>query len=223
MLGRDLSIIIVNALLLIVIVCIYIHLSQLIKHDGIQIQLIHKQLKEGMSPYQRWQRNSSIRGENVLMPAGKRKRPADAVILQPVQGTRGTVDLSWAIPDREIVDFSGKLKKGTDIALASKSASEVASDLGVSTVDAVQNGAAALSGVAGLQAPGTAPEPGVEVAVDAKQTGVIESTGTESFRSTNPRVEPMTEFMRGSDGGSILSQITKGTKSLVNGVSNAMA
>ena len=180
--AKDITLLLINALLVIVIVAVYIHVAHLIKDQGIAIQVIDKRTKETMSMAQRYGLAARYVGErNYLLPDDKQMKPGNAYPL--ITNQRGNVDCS---------QFRKSAK--TEVPMQASTASSVAANLGVDVATAIQNGASTNGAAKGLEANGTI-EATPEVAPPVTQNGLIDydaQGAQEGFRGfVNNRAEPM--------------------------------
>jgi hypothetical protein len=184
-------------LLVIILVIMYVHLTHLIKDDGIKIQLLYKEMKENMSAAQRMGLAGLYVGTkpNMLMPSDKRD-PGDASKRAPMIGnSRCNVDTThW--------------KKAGKVEVNKTTPAEVAKNIGVSVVEAVQNGAASAAAVTELKPNATIETTDETMTVDPVQNGIIEpAESPEGFTGVNSRISPNMTWMKRSDQRPVIAKV----------------
>lgn len=186
----QLTTILLNVLLVVVIIVMYIHLTQLIKHDGVKIKVLQDQVKEGMSAAQRYGLAGRYVGKraNLLLPTDKQDVGDPAKRFPLITNSRGNFDMSDMISKKTTV--------------AKGNAAEVASNIGITVADAIQSGASQASAVTGLKNDHIV-ETDETQTVQPQQNGLIETT--EQFTGTNSRVAPAGNFLYTSEGKPVIS------------------
>ena len=165
----------------------YVHLTHLIKDDGVKIHLLHEQIKENMSAAQRMGLAGLYVGKepNMLLPSDRRDKGDESKKAPLITNSRGNVDLTTFRKPR-------------------KTPVEIAKNIGTTVVEAVQSGAASAAAVVDLK-PNATIETVDELAVEPIQNGLINTDAQETFTGVNGRIQPVGTFMRTSDGKSVFA------------------
>lgn len=201
---KELTLILVNALLVLIVICVYVHLSYMIKNEGVQIKVLQQQVKESMSAAQRYGLAGMYVGkkQNLLLPSDKQpkdSKPSDAFPL--ITNSRGNFNASGLYKSR----YTGA--NGESIEVTKSTAAEVAENINVPVIDAVTNGAATVGAVAGLK-PTSTIETDDTRHVEPVQNGQIESG--EKFTGVNSRIQPAAAFLFTSSGKSVIADKQNG-------------
>jgi hypothetical protein len=195
MISKETTQILLNILLILVIICVYIHLSQLIKNDGMQIQIIQKQLKESMSQAQRMGLAGMYVGKKDNLLMSKERREKD-------KGDKGFPLISTGSRFNKPV-FSSRSLSGSSnqIPVQASAPAEIANQLGADTVDIVKAGGSSAAAITAIQP--VSEEVNDDYEMEPVQTAAI--APTETFVGSNNRIQPNAAFLYSSTGRPVLA------------------
>lgn len=194
MISKETTQILLNVLLILVIVCVYIHLSQLIKNDGLQIQIMQKQMKESMSQAQRMGLAGMYVGKRDNLLVSKERREKD-------KNDKPFPLISASSRFNKPVFSSRSLAGSNQIPVQASSPAEVANKLGADTVDIVKAGGSTAAAITAIKP--VSEEINDDFEMEPVQTGVI--TPSETFVGSNNRIQPNAAFLYSSTGRPVLA------------------
>lgn len=194
MISKETTQILLNVLLILVIVCVYVHMSQLIKNDGLQIQIMQKQMKESMSQAQRMGLAGMYVGKKDNLLMSKERREKD-------KSDKPFPLISASARFNKPVFSSRSLAGSNQIQVQSSSPAEIANKLGADTIDIVKVGGSAATAITAIQP--VSEEVNDDYEMEPVQTGTI--TSTETFIGSNSRIQPNAAFLYSSTGRPVLA------------------
>ena len=204
--GLELTLLLINAFLIIVIIAVYVHLSQIIEHDGVQIKVLtekYNQAKEGMSAAQRMGLAAMYVGKKDNVLVRKEGQITDPHPYPIYTSSRGNFNVDHLI-DKNATKKINVPSQNKTAEVAKTSASEVAESIGTSVATATQAGATQVAAIEGLKddhIDNTDPTTYVET----QQNGLVD-TEKEGFVGVNARTAPAGDFAITSKGGSVFSK-----------------
>ena len=194
MISKETTQILLNVLLILVIVCVYNHLSQLIKNDGVQIQIMQKQMKEGMSQAQRMGLAGMYVGKNDNLLVSKERREKD-------KNDKPFPLISASARFNKPIFSSRSLAGSNQIPVQASSPAEMANKLGADTVDIVKAGGSTAAAITAIKP--VSEETNDDFEMEPVQTGAI--APSETFVGSNNRIQPNAAFLYSSTGRPVLA------------------
>jgi len=201
----ELTLLLINAFLIITIIAVYVHLSHIIEHDGVQIKVLtekYNQAKEGMSAAQRMGLAALYVGKKDNLLVGKDSQIKDPHPYPLYTSSRGNFNID------DMMDKHAKQinlpNQNKTVEVAKTTAAEVAESIGTSVATAAQAGATQVAAIDGLKddhIDNTDPTTYVETI----QNGIVD-TEKEGFVGVNTRAAPVADFAITANGTSVFSK-----------------
>ena len=198
--GTELTLLLINAFLVILIIVVYVHLAQVIKHDGVQIKVLTQQMaaqKEGMSAAQRMGLAGLYVGKKDNLLVGKEAQIKDPKPIPLYGSSRCNFNASELRNPN--IPVQGKTNE-----IVKSNAASIASSIGTSVATAVQNGANQAAAVTGFKHDDAGNVIDETASIAPQQNGLIDTT-KENYTGVNSRVQPPVAFLYRSNGKPIIS------------------